>query len=222
MEIIMWDVPWPEAARNEAAGGGRGEVEAIESRVAYVQQAVAKADGVMAELRGRLEAAERDAAESRAQVMRAEAAAQVAVVGARDSFEQIQQRIGIEQGGDARRLDQLSAEIARLTRDVADTRGEEASKRQALEAVIARLEGRLNVDNSLIGALREADAETVQAAAAQFGDVRMKMQNNEDVVRSLTEQLNSRAARLSIRHRHNSRVVASTRMVFFKTHSPTQ
>ena len=164
-------------------------MEAVEARVAYVQQAVAKADGVMAELRGRLEAAERDAAESRAQVMRVEAAAQVAVVGARDSFEQIQQRIGIEQGSDARRLDQLSAEIARLTREVADNRGEEASKRQALEAVIARLEGQVNVDNSLIGALRDADAETVQAAAEQFGDVRRKMLATEDVVRTLTEQL---------------------------------
>ena len=83
-----------EAARNEAEGGGRGEAEAIESRVAYVQQAVSRADGVMAELRGRLEAAERDASESRAQVMRVEAAAAVAMSGARDSFEQIQQRIG--------------------------------------------------------------------------------------------------------------------------------
>ena len=80
-------------------------------------------------------------------------------------------RIGIEQGSDARRLDQLSQEIARLTREVADTRGEEASKRQGLEAIIARLEGQVSVDNSLIGALRDADADTVQAAAHQFGDV---------------------------------------------------
>ena len=44
------------------------------------------------------------------------------------------QRIDIEQGSDARRLDQLSAEIARLTRDVADARGEDSAKRQILEA----------------------------------------------------------------------------------------
>jgi len=33
--------------------------------------------------------------------------------------------------------------VARLSREAADTRGEEASKRQGLEAVIARLEGQV-------------------------------------------------------------------------------
>jgi hypothetical protein len=36
-----------EAARNEADGAGRGEVEALETRVAYMQQAVSRGDGVM-------------------------------------------------------------------------------------------------------------------------------------------------------------------------------
>jgi hypothetical protein len=70
----------------------------------------------MAELRGRMEAAERDAADSRAQVMRVEGAAAAAAAGARESFEQVQQRVGAEQGGDARRLDALSSEAGAYTR----------------------------------------------------------------------------------------------------------
>ena len=80
--------------------------------------------------------------------MRVEAAAQVATAAARDAFDQIQQRIGIEQGSDARRLDLLSAEIARITREVADARGEDAAKPQILEANIARVEGQKAVDNT--------------------------------------------------------------------------
>ena len=91
----------------------------------------ARANGLIVELKGRLDATESDVKESRAQAMRVEAAAQVATVAARDAFDQIQQRIGIEQGSDARRLDLLSAEIARITREIADARGG-CAKRQIL------------------------------------------------------------------------------------------
>ena len=162
-----------EAARKEELGGERGANEALESRVSALQQAHARAESFMAEMRGRVEAAEADVKETRAQAMRVEAAAQVAMVGARDNFDQIQQRIGIEQGSDARRLDQLSAEIARLTRDVADARGEDSAKRQILEANIARVEGQRNSDNAL----------------QQVGDVRSKLNATEELCRALAEQL---------------------------------
>ena len=100
-------------------------------------------------------------------------AAQVATVAARDAFDQIQQRIGIEQGSDARRLDLLSAEIARITRDIADTRGEDAAKRQILEANIARVEGQKAVDNT----------------SQQFLDVRQKLNQTELQVVALIEQI---------------------------------
>ena len=105
--------------------------------------------------------------------MRVEAAAQVAMINARDSFDQIQQRIGVEQNSDARRLDALSAEMARLSRDVADSRGEDLGKRQIIEANIARLEGKTASDTTV----------------AQFGDVRAKLNSTEDIVRNLSEQL---------------------------------
>ena len=89
------------------------------------------------------------------------------------SFDQIQQRIGIEQGSDARRLDQLSAEIARLTRDVADARGEDSAKRQILEANIARVEGQRNSDG----------------AVQQMADMRAKVTTAEETVRTMAEQL---------------------------------
>ena len=104
--------------------------------------------------------------------MRVEAAAQVATVAARDAFDQIQQRIGIEQGSDARRLDRLSAEIARITREIADARAEDAAKRQILEANRARVEGQKAVDNT----------------SQQFIDVRQKLNQTELQV-ALTEAL---------------------------------
>ena len=162
-----------EAHRLESEGGGRGEVEALEARVARMQDVLAHAEGSMAEMRGRLSAAEADLKENREQSMRVEAAAQVAMINARDSFDQIQQRIGVEQNSDARRLDALSAEMARLSRDVADSRGEDLGKRQIIEANIARLEGKTASDTTV----------------AQFGDVRAKLNSTEDLVRNLSEQL---------------------------------
>ena len=162
-----------EAARKEEMGGERGEMDALESRVNAMQQAASRAESLMAEFRGRMEAAEADVKENRAMAMRVEQAAQVAMVGARDSFDQIQQRIGIEQGSDARRLDQLSAEIARLTRDVADARGEDSAKRQILEANIARVEGQRNSDG----------------AVQQMADMRAKVTTAEETVRTMAEQL---------------------------------
>ena len=46
-----------EAHRLESEGGGRGEVEALEARVARMQDVLAHAEGSMAEMRGRLSAA---------------------------------------------------------------------------------------------------------------------------------------------------------------------
>ena len=125
-----------EAARKEDSGGARGVTEALEQRVSNLQMENARANGLIAELKGRLDATESDVKESRAQARRVEAAAQVATVAARDAFDQIRQRIGIEQGSDARRLDLLSAEIARITREVADARGEDAAKRQILDPIV--------------------------------------------------------------------------------------
>ena len=162
-----------EAARKEDSGGARGVIEALEQRVSNLQMENARAGGLVMELKGRLDATESDVKESRAQAMRVEAAAQVATVAARDAFDQIQQRIGIEQGSDARRLDLLSAEIARITRDIADTRGEDAAKRQILEANIARVEGQKAVDNT----------------SQQFLDVRQKLNQTELQVVALIEQI---------------------------------
>ena len=162
-----------EAARKEDSGGARGVTEALEQRVSNLQMENARANGLIVELKGRLDATESDVKESRAQAMRVEAAAQVATVAARDAFDQIQQRIGIEQGSDARRLDLLSAEIARITREIADARGEDAAKRQILEANIARVEGQKAVDNT----------------SQQFIDVRQKLNQTELQVVALTEAL---------------------------------
>ena len=94
------------------------------------------------EMRGRLGGGgARRRAESRAQATRAESVAQNLVVGARDNMEQIGNRISVEQSSDAKRLDTLSSEIARLTREVADARGDDLSKRQLMEADIARIAG---------------------------------------------------------------------------------
>ena len=124
------------------------------------------------EMRGRLEAAER-ARESRRRRTRAESVAQNLVVGARDNMEQIGNRISVEQSSDAKRLDTLSSEIARLTREVADARGDDLSKRQLMEADIARIAGQKSSENSL----------------AQIGDVRAKLNATEELARSLAEQL---------------------------------
>jgi hypothetical protein len=162
-----------EAARKEDDIGARGSSEALERRVDALTQMYARSESLAAEMRGRLEAAESDARESRAQATRAESVAQNLVVGARDNMEQIGNRISVEQSSDAKRLDTLSAEIARLTREVADARGDDLSKRQLMEADIARLSGQKASEN----------------AVAQIGDVRAKLNATEELARSLAEQL---------------------------------
>ena len=162
-----------EAARKEDDSGARGSTEALERRVDALTQMYARSESVSAEMRGRLEAAESEARESRAQATRAESVAQNLVVGARDNMEQIGNRISVEQSSDAKRLDTLSAEIARLTREVADARGDDLSKRQLMEADIARLSGQKSSENSM----------------AQIGDVRAKLNATEELARSLAEQL---------------------------------
>ena len=162
-----------EAARKEDDIGARGSTDALERRVDALTQMYARSESLAAEMRGRLEAAESDARESRAQATRAESVAQNLVVGARDNMEQIGNRISVEQSSDAKRLDTLSAEIARLTREVADARGDDLSKRQLMEADIARLSGQKASEN----------------AVAQIGDVRAKLNATEELARSLAEQL---------------------------------
>ena len=162
-----------EAVRKEDDIGARGSTDALERRVDALTQMYARSESLAAEMRGRLEAAESDARESRAQATRAESVAQNLVVGARDNMEQIGNRISVEQSSDAKRLDTLSAEIARLTREVADARGDDLSKRQLMEADIARLSGQKASEN----------------AVAQIGDVRAKLNATEELARSLAEQL---------------------------------
>ena len=89
------------------------------------------------------------------------------------NMEQIGQRISVEQSSDAKRLDTLSAEIARLNREVADNRGDDLSKRQLMEADLARLSGKKSSDNSL----------------TQIGDLRAKLNATEEVARGLSDQL---------------------------------
>lgn len=162
-----------EAARKEDDSGARGSSEALERRVDALTQMYARSESLSMEMRGRLEAAESEARESRAQATRAESVAQNLVVGARDNMEQIGNRISVEQSSDAKRLDTLSSEIARLTREVADARGDDLSKRQLMEADIARIAGQKSSENSL----------------AQIGDVRAKLNATEELARSLAEQL---------------------------------
>ena len=131
-----------EAARKEDDSGARGSSEALERRVDALTQMYARSESLSMEMRGRLEAAESEARESRAQATRAESVAQNLVVGARDNMEQIGNRISVEQSSDAKRLDTLSSELARLTREVADARGDDLSKRQLMEADIARVGGK--------------------------------------------------------------------------------
>ena len=61
-----------EAARKEDSGGARGVTEALEQRVSNLQMENARANGLIAELKGRLDATESDVKESRAQAMRAQ------------------------------------------------------------------------------------------------------------------------------------------------------
>jgi hypothetical protein len=198
-----------EAARKEDDNGRQGSSEALERRVDALTQMFARSESEKAEMRGRLEAAESDAREARAQAARVvrvarfpnpttacrlsarnysrnavrktdtflfqsqERGAQSAIVGAMGNMEQIGQRISVEQSSDAKRLDTLSAEIARLNREVADNRGDDLSKRQLMEADLARLSGQKSSDNSL----------------TQIGDLRAKLNATEEVARGLSDQL---------------------------------
>ena len=162
-----------EAARKEDGLGVQGSNEALERRVDALTQMFNRSESLAAEMRGRLEAAESDSREARAQAARVEQHASNAIVGARDNMEQIGQRISVEQSSDAKRLETLSAEIARLNREVADNRGDDLSKRQLMEADIARLSGQKSSDTSI----------------QQIGDLRAKLNTTEEVARSLSDQL---------------------------------
>ena len=63
----------------------------------------------------------------------------------------------------------------------------------------------MSIDNSLIGALKAADSETLAAASDQFGAVRMKFTDMDNQVRSLTEQvMYERSGRQGLTHVHFS------------------
>jgi len=162
-----------EAARKEDDSGRIGSTEALERRVDALTQMYARSESLAAEMRGRLEAAEADARESKQHAARVERAAQSLVADARENAEQISRRITAEQSSDAKRLDALSAEMTRLTREVTDARGEDLSKRQLMEAEIARLAGR-------------GGSESV---AAHVGDVRSKLNATEELARGISERL---------------------------------